>query len=66
MARPAGLCCRYCSGLCSPPLSRICPKLWQELASVFGSFARQIAEHLGYLWAAMLDRAGALPLGHDG
>lgn len=32
----------------------------------FASFARQAAEHLGYLWAAMLDRAGSLPLGHDG
>lgn len=32
----------------------------------FASFARQAAEHLGYLWAAMLDRARGLPLGHDG
>lgn len=32
----------------------------------FGSFAGQAAEHLGALWAAMLDRAQGLPLGHDG
>ena len=32
----------------------------------FASFAQQAAEHLGYLWAAMLDRARGLPLGHDG
>jgi superfamily I DNA/RNA helicase len=32
----------------------------------FESFARQVSEHLGYLWAAMLDRKRGLPLGHDG
>ena len=35
-------------------------------AEQFESFARQVAEHLGYLWAAMLDRSQGLPLGHDG
>ena len=32
----------------------------------FESFARQVAEHLGYLWSSMLDRSKGLPLGHDG
>ena len=32
----------------------------------FESFSKQAAEHLGYLWAAMLDRERGLPLGHDG
>lgn len=32
----------------------------------FDSFGRQVAEHLRYLWASMLDRSRGLPLGHDG
>ena len=32
----------------------------------FTSFSAQAAEHLGYLWEAMLDRERGLPLGHDG
>ncbi len=32
----------------------------------FESFAKQVAEHLGYLWASMLERTQGLPLGHDG
>ncbi|MGI4826581.1 MAG: UvrD-helicase domain-containing protein, partial [Janthinobacterium lividum] len=32
----------------------------------FTNFAEQVSGHLGYLWAAMLDRSGGLPLGHDG
>jgi hypothetical protein len=32
----------------------------------FASFATQAAEHLSYLWTAMLDRERGLPLGHDG
>lgn len=32
----------------------------------FASFSHQAAEHLGYLWAAMMDRERGLPLGHDG
>jgi hypothetical protein len=32
----------------------------------FESFAGQVAEHLGFLWSAMLDRERGLPLGHDG
>lgn len=32
----------------------------------FEDFARQVSEHIGYLWSAMLDRTRGLPLGHDG
>ena len=32
----------------------------------FANFSMQVAEHLGYLWGAMLDRNRGLPLGHDG
>lgn len=32
----------------------------------FDSFAKQVTEHLRYLWMAMSDRAIGLPLGHDG
>jgi len=35
-------------------------------AEQFGNFASQVAEHLCYLWAAMLERSHGLPLGHDG
>ncbi|MBB5058848.1 superfamily I DNA/RNA helicase [Granulicella aggregans] len=32
----------------------------------FDSFAKQVTEHLGYLWGSMLEHSSGLPLGHDG
>ena len=32
----------------------------------FESFAKQVTDHLRYLWTAMSDRSKGLPLGHDG